>query len=472
MRITGPVTALLLAIGAALMPSAVSAQTNSQIFTVRGVEVDVTADGIQAARRQALAQGQARAMRELLERLVLPEDYGTIPPLSAAEVQDYVLDFGVADERTSAVRYIATLSVRFRPGAVRRLLRANGLRFAEVQSTPLLVVPIWSAGAGDRLWQGSNPWLSAWIVESDVVELVPVLTPLGDLEDLRDIDASQALAGDPTRLRTIGERYGADSVLVSHAVQEGDPDVGLGRVRVESRRYRGGRLDETLADTFSQQQGEDLPALLERAVAAIDDRIQEAWKRENFISFDALQRLLVEVPVAELSDWLTVRRQLEGLASIAASDLVSLTRQRAVVDLAFYGSIDQLLVQLEQRGLLLTRQSGGFLGNGTGGTNAGPAGVVISSQGASGPVPGAGAPTAQAVSARRAPEWRLTPRQAGGANSGIEVAPITGPQSNAPQLPTGPQGQPSDQPSGPIQPGPIQPGAETQPPATSPTVVQ
>ncbi|WP_119165909.1 DUF2066 domain-containing protein [Algihabitans albus] len=454
MRITGPVTALFLLLGVALAPSVALAQSNSQVFTVRGVEVDVTADGITAARRQALAQGQVRAMRDLLERLILPEDYGSIPPLSAAEVQDYVLDFGVADERTSAVRYIASMTVRFRPGAVRRLLRANGLRFAEVQSRPVLVVPVWSEGSGDRLWQGFNPWLSAWILESDVVELVPVLTPLGDLEDLRDIDAVQALAGDSTRLRTIGERYGADSVLVSHAVQEGDPDVGLGGVRVESRRYRQGNLDETFVESYSQQQGEDLPALLERAAAAIDRGLQEQWKRANVMSFDELQRILVEVPVAELSDWLLVRRRLEGLASVAANDLVSLTRQRALVELAFYGSIDQLLGQLEQRDLLLTRQRGGFGGESRS--------VVISGQGASGPLPGT-----HAVAAKPQPDWRLTTRGSPAAGPGVEVTPISPPASSetAPQTP--PQTPPQTLP----QPGgPAAAPARTPPPA--PTVVQ
>lgn len=454
MRITRPATAVFLLLCAALAPSATLAQSNSQVFTVRGVEVDVTADGITAARQQALGQGQARAMRQLLERLVLPEDYGAIPPLSAAEVQDYVLDFGVADERTSAVRYIASMTVRFRPGAVRRLLRANGLRFAEVQSRPVLVIPIWNEGAGDRLWQGSNPWLRAWITESDVAELVPVLTPLGDLEDLRDIDAQQALAGDATRLRTIGERYGADSVLVSYAIQEGDPEVGLGRVRVESRRYREGRIGETFVESYSQQPGEDLPALLERAIDAIDRGLQEEWKRANVMSFDALQQLLVEVPVVELSDWLLVRRRLEGLASVAASDLVSLTRQRAVIELAFYGSLDQLLGQLEQRDLVLARVAGGGFG-GTAGS------VVVSGQGATGPLPG----TPQAVSARPEPEWRLSARGAatprGGIDAGTQgVAPLPSPGSK-----TSPQQVPAT-------PGLQQPAPSAAPQPNAPEVVQ
>ncbi len=399
------------------------AQTGERVFTVRGIEVDVTADSPTAAREQALAQGQARAMRALLERLVVQEDQGAIPALSAAEVQDYVQDFSVSDERTSDVRYIATVTVRFRPGAVRRLLRANGLRFAEVQSKPVLVLPVWGEGANARLWEGANPWLRAWVEVSDVHELVPVITPLGDLEDLRDIDAGQALAGDGVRLRTIEERYGAGSVLVSHAVPQGDADVGLGAVKVESRRFRRGELDGTFVDSFSQQSGEDEVALLERAAGVISGGLQQEWKRGNVISFDDLQRLTVAVPLGDLRDWLTVRRRLEGLASVAASDLSSLTRARAVVDLAFYGSLDQLLGQLEQRDLVLTRTAGGgFAGSGAVVVSGADSGSTASGMRAGQTVPGE----------PPEPQWRLTTRERAALEEGAGLPSVTPDASAAP----------------------------------------
>jgi hypothetical protein len=425
--------ALLVLLTALLLPAlwaqGAAAQSGERVFTVRGIDVDVTADSPSAARERALAQGQARAMRALLERLVVQEDQAAIPALSAAEVEDYVQDFSVSDERTSDVRYIASLTVRFRPGAVRRLLRANGVRFAEVQSKPVLVLPVWGQGAETRLWDGANPWLSAWVEVSDVHELVPVITPLGDLEDLRDIDAAQAMSGDSVRLRTIEERYGAGSVLVSHLVPQGDADVGLGAVKVDSKRYREGELDGTFVDSFSQQSGEDQVALLERAAQTISNGLQQEWKRANVISFDELQRLTVAVPLSGLQEWLTVRRRLEGLASVAAADLQRLTRARAVIDLAFYGSLDQLLGQLEQRDLVLTRTSGGSFGSlggtGRGGTGTGAAGtggntVIVSGRNAGSTLSGMQTGAAM-LGEEPEPQWELTTREsaAAGAASGM-----------------------------------------------------
>ena len=89
-------------------------------FEVRNVVVDVTAETATAARAQALAEGQIAAYRSLMERLTLRADRGRLPDLERSEITALVKDFEVAKEKTSAVRYIAWLNVRFKAEDVRR----------------------------------------------------------------------------------------------------------------------------------------------------------------------------------------------------------------------------------------------------------------------------------------------------------------------------------------------------------------
>src|SRR5580704_15909065 len=100
-------------------------------FSVTGVAVDATAATASAARDTALADGQRKAFRQLLERLAAPADYGRLPHPSDAEIVPLVAGFQLQEERTSAVRYLATLTYSFRPNAVRALLRNAGIPFAE-----------------------------------------------------------------------------------------------------------------------------------------------------------------------------------------------------------------------------------------------------------------------------------------------------------------------------------------------------
>ena len=84
------------------------------VFEVRDVAVDVTAETATKARELALIEGRKLAFRRLLERLTLRIEHQGLPDLGAEEIAAYVNDFSVAEEKTSAVRYLARLNFRFK----------------------------------------------------------------------------------------------------------------------------------------------------------------------------------------------------------------------------------------------------------------------------------------------------------------------------------------------------------------------
>ena len=104
----GLVAASMIALGGAVSTAGLS------VYEVRDVAVDVTAETAARAREQALAAGEHMAFRQLLERLTLREDHARLPELEQPEITEYVQDFSVADEKTSAVRYLARLNFRFK----------------------------------------------------------------------------------------------------------------------------------------------------------------------------------------------------------------------------------------------------------------------------------------------------------------------------------------------------------------------
>ena len=119
----GLVAASMIALGGAVGTAELS------VYEVRDVAVDVTAETAARAREQALAAGEHMAFRRLLERLTLREDHARLPELEQREITEYVQDFSVADEKTSAVRYLARLNFRFKAQEVRGLLHDFGVTF-------------------------------------------------------------------------------------------------------------------------------------------------------------------------------------------------------------------------------------------------------------------------------------------------------------------------------------------------------
>ena len=229
-RFSGVLLLALLVAGLGSGLALAQARVDFNVFTVRGIEVDVTAKTAAAAREAALAEGHVMAMQKLLARLLPREELTRVTPLKAEQVVGFVKDFEVAAERTSDVRYLASLTFRFKPDAVRGLLRNDGLVHAETRSKPVLVLPVFGAVGKARLWEETNPWWKVWAQRQPEDWLVPLIVPLGDLGDISAIDADQALEGDMERLSAIAARYGAQDVLITQAVLLGDPTLGEGGV--------------------------------------------------------------------------------------------------------------------------------------------------------------------------------------------------------------------------------------------------
>ena len=214
------VSIVLLAVSAPL-----KAQESGDIYTVRDVEVDVTADNSAAARDRAITEAQRKAFDTLYGRLS-PEPGAKAPPLSDIEVARLVQDFEVQRERSSAVRYLATLTVRFRPANVRSLLQTKGASYVEIPQQA-------RAGAaglsGRRQGAGAvgRPDALARGLENfpPPQGMVPIVVPYGELADIADISAATALEGNQAGLSAIAERYQAGDVLVALlGVRGAEPD--------------------------------------------------------------------------------------------------------------------------------------------------------------------------------------------------------------------------------------------------------
>ena len=355
MRISGlPAgTTVCLLLMAGLAMAARPSLAQSDAYTVYDIAVDATADDAASAQEAALAQGHVDALQAIVARLVPVGERDALPPLEAEDIVEMVQDFSIAEERTSAVRYLAVLTFRFDPGSVRAYLRANGVSFAETRSDPLLVLPIYGAAGSERLWRAPNPWREIWSARNLTAELVPMILPLGDLDDVSAVTAVKALDGDPAGLETIAQRYGAEEVLVSQLILRGNPAGGNARAQVNTTRYSAIASNRFRLD-FSQEPEETFENFLARAAAGVADRVQNVWKAQNLLRFGDESKLMATIPVSSLGEWLEVKRRLDQVPIVVRSEIANMTRSAVDVVVTYLGDEDQLARTLEQSNLILT----------------------------------------------------------------------------------------------------------------------
>ena len=347
------VAVLVLVCSAWLAQPAAGQTQTTDVFTVDGVDVDVTSETAAVAREAALADGERTAFRRLLERLTLRADQERLPSLPQDKIATYVKDFEVAEEKSAAGRYLATLNFRFKAEEIRRLLRDHDLPFAETPSKPVLVLPLYEAAGALMLWDDPNPWRDAWAARPPADGLVPLILPLGDLNDLGAIGAEQAAKGDIQSLTGIARRYGAGNTLVVHGNLGMDSRKGTYVLDVLVTRYGGVRTEATIARLFTAATGEETGDLLQRAAADIAAEVEDTWKNANLMRFGRPTVLAVVVPIGNLGEWLNVRRKLSRVAVISSLELVLLSRDEVRVNLHYIGDPDQLSVALEQTDLVL-----------------------------------------------------------------------------------------------------------------------
>lgn len=321
-------------------------------FLVRGVPVDVTAGSVIEARERGLTQARVAAFRRLIERMTLRESWDAIVPPPTADIIDMVLEFSVANERSSAVRYLAELNVRFDPAAVRAFLRAQNVAFAETPSDPLVVLPLYQDGpaAAPELWQDTNPWREAWAASLPNGGLVPFLLPLGDLQDIALVSADQAAAAEREAVLKLADKYAADGVLIARAIAAGETslNVALTELRVLGEPWTG-EVAVTLAADKPREEA------LKDAVAQAMRPIEDNWKQRHILRFGAGGRLTALIPVTGLQDWLSVKARLARVPVVERVDLEAISKTLVQVVVAYAGDEEQLQFAMKQYDLDLVR---------------------------------------------------------------------------------------------------------------------
>lgn len=335
------------------------AQGGVDIFTAVNLPVDVTAESALEAREKALQDGQRMALRRVLTRITLRTDHSSLPEPDDKAIEQMVATVAVANEKTSTVRYLAKVTVRFHRSAVRQLLLDAGIRFSETRAKPILVLPVLEKGAALSLFENSNIWRNAW-AGLDLAQdaLMPLRLPLGDLMDITTITAQAALAGRDDLLKVIAHRYEVNNILVAHAVLNIDLRAGgLPRVAVNLLRFGpGGKSFEVL--DYTVRVGNDLEEAMGRLALLVAMDQQEQWKRRTQLSFGEEISLSALVPLSDLSDWLTVRKRLAASAMVSGFQLQGISLQDAQVVIDYLGDADSLAVSLAQRDLKLVLVDG------------------------------------------------------------------------------------------------------------------
>jgi hypothetical protein len=348
---------------------ALAASANNGLFSVTGVEVDVTDKDASTARTKAIIAAQVKAFQVLAERLASESDAKRLEGMSEQDIGRMLRSLSIEEEHSAPGRYIGKLTVRFLPKKVREQFQKRGIALIEDQAPPTLILPVWKASGGPQLWD-DNLWRKAWLDLKAEQGIVPLIVPLGDLEDTQSITAEEAMALDQAKLEALMIRYEAKAILVAlaepapeggiHAVMMGDSP--LGKVTFDKvYTAEDGTLESSAALAAKRFQGVMLDKWRStRLKVAAEQRARAEAERQQTAAYKA-QSVAVAVPFSGIDKWNSIRARLLNVPGVVGIDISTIAATGAVIRLAYTNSFEALQSSLAGNRMKLVQMGGSWV---------------------------------------------------------------------------------------------------------------
>jgi hypothetical protein len=388
---TALLTGLMVGAGLCILSSPVRA-AGDDVFTVAGVKVDAKAENAVAAREKAFATAQTVAFTAIATKLLGDEEAKNYKIPDTATIAAMIKDFEVTNEQISAVEYIGTYTFRFEGNAVRSRFNMQGLKYSDVASKPVLVLPFYQVGQMISLWRDNNPWLKAWSHADLKGGLVPINVPLGDALDVGDISDDQAMNVPADKLGEMLNRYSSKEAIILIAKPEAAGSSGIpSGLSVMIYRTDHGSPEYAQTIKITPDAGSTSgDALYDKAVRQVRGILQKNWKSQTLIDptqgaiagtgdipaadpnaspYDQAvstsnpvtapmnglnNTITVHVQFTTMQEWVTTRQALQTVQGINDMKVRSVTPREAQVDLTFSGGIERLRTLLAQSDMILS----------------------------------------------------------------------------------------------------------------------
>ena len=321
-------------------------------FGAASIAIDKVANTAAEAQKNGVDAAAQTAFRQVLNRLLLSR--ADQEEFAAAHSYDAFTDFvHIIEEKNLEKRYIARLDFCFDAERMRKAIRNADLRWAELQSPPILLLPVWKDPDGASAWLKNNSWIAGWQdAVDDYQGLVSLRRLPHSLTHERRFRGSDLLAGDPIKLAAAARIAEAEQVLVVAATLDYEGNKRIVDVKVRLFDKTGQPITTILSQSDIILGKADIKPL-DAIRQTILGRIEGSWHSANLINSGAAGYLLVDVPVTSVKQWSDRLAALRQVAVIKNVSIRTLDSKGGSVLLTLVGSREALQNALASHDLAL-----------------------------------------------------------------------------------------------------------------------
>lgn len=344
----------IFACGSAFLSAGAKAEPSA--FTVANYPVQAEAKDAVTAKRIAIEDGQAAALRSLLKRIVPVTAYQALDRIKAEQASRLVSGMSVRSEQNSSTGYYASLDFTFSPNAVRELLRREGVPFVDTQAAPVTLVPVTIAGGVPG--KGLGEWGKIW----SGLDIVNTVAPLRVAEWKAGLpsDALQQIkTASGAAMGRLAAEYGGDRVVVAEA----EIDKAAGRLNLSiSGQDAAGPIIWTHSYRITDG---DVAYAMEYAAVVTLGVLEGRWKAikaRDMGGVDVMtagaEPVRIQVLFGGAAEWYRLQQMVSKQPGVEGFQVEAVSARRAEVALHFPGGGQQLANVLARDGISLTNDGG------------------------------------------------------------------------------------------------------------------
>ena len=271
---------------------------------------------------------------------------------AAANAGDYVQAFAYAtDEATGLIAGQRFIEVQFSAPLINQLLTAEDIPVWGSNRPSVLVWMVLQDATGQRslLNQETGPEIIEYMRRFGEERGLPVIFPLLDIEDRRNLPPDAIWAQDELAIKAASDRYDADSILAGRLLFTATGElVGLWQFLF---------MDEAqIFDGFDSE----LESYLEQPLSRITAQLSGYFALTPDEQGDRSIRLQVD-GIRNFSDYSALVEYVSGIGLVQTANIVTVDGERLELLLDLRGSADQLLNRIAlDRDLLLVDSDESF----------------------------------------------------------------------------------------------------------------
>lgn len=359
------------------------------LYDVSGIAVNVEAENAVRAKERALTDAVLQAFPKLIEKIGLDDKFvvqidmpkppeeaqedsqetvgegvpsGEVQPeaietpengvvITPDEISALVAGVSVANEKNTPVRYIADVTVQFKPKEINAYLTERGVPFLDKEPPKMVIIPIVRENGRALVFEEDSPLFLSLKQTPPETNLHTFIIPDGDEFDKASITPEVLNGTDYTALDTLRAKYRAKMALIVDITKTNNVYT-VKTIGYPANPSAGSDI------TFAvSSRATNIPAVMTHIMKKTADYLVRQLKAYHLNHDAAGGKITAVFNVSSLSEWHAIEKRLKAFNFVDKTDVKVLYKNSVFTELTFSENTQTALDKMAVAGFMLEPQS-------------------------------------------------------------------------------------------------------------------